>query len=135
MPVKITILGGGPGGYVAAVRAAQLGAEVTLIEEHNLGGTCLNWGCIPSKVLITTATLLENIKKADTFAITINGEVFPDIKRLMERKDKVVEDQRKGILDLLKHHKIQYLKGTGYIKGKGHHCGSPPPPSSPALGR
>lgn len=119
MTVKIAIFGGGPGGYVAAIRAAQLGAEVTLIEEHNLGGTCLNWGCIPSKVLITTATLLENIKKADVFGITINGEVFPDIRRLMERKDKVVGDQRKGILDLLKHHKIQYLKGTGYIKGKG----------------
>ena len=58
MPVKIAILGAGPGGYVAAVRAAQLEADVTLIEADNVGGTCLNWGCIPSNVMITTAELL-----------------------------------------------------------------------------
>ncbi len=119
VPVKLAIFGGGPGGYVAAVRAAQLGAEVTLIEEDNLGGTCLNWGCIPSKVLITTATLFEKIKKADSFGISVNGDVFPHMNRLMERKDRVVEEQRKGILNLLKHHKIQYVQGTGYIRRKG----------------
>jgi len=117
--VKIAIFGGGPGGYIAAVRAAQLGAEVTVIEEDNLGGTCLNWGCIPSKVLITAANLLGRIRNAEVFGITINGDVLADMTRLMERKDRVVEDQRKGILDLLKRHKIQYLKGTGYLKKKG----------------
>ncbi len=119
MAVRIAILGAGPGGYVAAVRAAQLGADVTVIEEDDLGGTCLNWGCIPSKVLINTANLLERVKKADEFGITIDNGVWPNMARLMERKDKVVQDQRKGILDLLRRHHIRYLKGTGYLKRKG----------------
>ncbi len=119
MPVRIVVLGAGPGGYVAAVRAAQEGAEVTVIEAENPGGTCLNWGCIPSKVMITTAELLEKLKRAGSFGITIEGGVRPDMPRLMERKDKVVEDQRRGILNLLEHHRVRYLKGTGYVKGKG----------------
>jgi dihydrolipoamide dehydrogenase len=117
--VKIVVLGAGPGGYVAAVRAAQKGAEVTVIESDNPGGTCLNWGCIPSKVMITTAELLEKVNKADSFGITIEGNVRPNMARLIERKDKVVEDQRKGIMNLLKHHRVHYLKGTGYVKAKG----------------
>lgn len=117
--MKIVVLGAGPGGYVAAVRAAQEGAEVTVIEAENPGGTCLNWGCIPSKVMITTAELLEKFKKADRFGITVEGDVRPNMSRLMERKDKVLEDQRKGILNLLKHHRIRYLKGTGLVKAKG----------------
>jgi dihydrolipoamide dehydrogenase len=119
VPVKIAVLGAGPGGYVAAIRAAQFGADVTLMEEENIGGTCLNWGCIPSKVLITTADLLEKIRKADAFGITVEGNVCADMSRLMQRKNKVIQDQSKGILDLLKHHRIHYVKGTGSIKGKG----------------
>ena len=119
MPVKIAILGAGPGGYIAAVRAAQLGAHVTLVEEENVGGTCLNWGCIPSKVLITTAELLEKMKRADAFGIAVEGNIRLDMPRLMERKNKVIQDQSKGILELLKHHRIRYVKGTGSIKGKG----------------
>jgi dihydrolipoamide dehydrogenase len=119
VPIRITILGAGPGGYVAALRAAQLGADVTLIEEDNVGGTCMNWGCIPSKVMITTAELLEKVRNADAFGIAIDGSVRPNMPRLMERKNKVIQDQSKGILDLLKHHHVRYLKGTGYLKGKG----------------
>jgi dihydrolipoamide dehydrogenase len=119
MTVNIAILGAGPGGYVAAVRAAQLGADVTLIEEENVGGTCLNWGCIPSKVMITTAELLEKIKKADAYGITVEGSVRPNMQRLMERKNAVIQAQTKGILDILKHHNIRYLKGTGYLRDKG----------------
>lgn len=119
MSVKIVILGAGPGGYVAAVRAAQKGAEVTVIEADNPGGTCLNWGCIPSKVMITTADLLEKVKKASTFGITIEGEARANMPLLMERKNKVIEDQRKGIMNLLKHHRIRYLNGTGYVKARG----------------
>jgi len=116
--IKMVILGAGPGGYVAAVRAAQLGADVTLIEEDNVGGTCLNWGCIPSKILIAAAELLEKIRKADTFGITLEGGVRPNMPRLMERKNRIVETQRRGILDLLQHHRVRYLKGTGYLKGR-----------------
>jgi dihydrolipoamide dehydrogenase len=119
MPIKIAILGAGPGGYVAAVKAAQLGADVTIIEEDNVGGTCLNWGCIPSKVMITTAELLQKIKKADAIGIDVEGDVRLNMQRLMERKNSVIKSQTKGILDLLKHHNIHYLKGTGYLKGKG----------------
>ncbi len=119
MTTKIAVIGAGPAGYVAAIRAAQLGADVTVVEEYNVGGTCLNWGCIPSKVMITTAELLQKIKKADAFGIDVEGSVRLNMQRLMERKNTVIKNQTKGILDLLKHHNIRYLKGTGYIKGKG----------------
>ncbi|PKL37350.1 MAG: dihydrolipoyl dehydrogenase [Spirochaetae bacterium HGW-Spirochaetae-1] len=118
MSKKILILGAGPGGYIAAVRAAQLGAEVSIIEKEHVGGTCLNWGCIPSKVMITTAELLEKIKKSQSYGITVDGSIGVDMPRLMERKNSVIEAQRKGILSLLKHHHIRYIQGTAYLKGK-----------------
>jgi len=118
MPKKIVILGAGPGGYIAAVRAAQLGAEVSIIEKEHVGGTCLNWGCIPSKVMITTAELLEKIKKSQSYGITVDGSIGVDMPRLMERKNSVIEAQRNGILSLLKHHHIRYIRGTAYLKGK-----------------
>ena len=73
MATRITIIGAGPGGYVAAVRAAQLGAEVTVIERENVGGTCLNWGCIPSKIMIRTAAVLEDFHRAATFGIQVDA--------------------------------------------------------------
>ena len=115
MSVKIAILGAGPGGYVAAVRAAQQGAEVTVIEQDEVGGTCLNRGCIPSKVMKTTAEMLEQFQRASEFGLAVNGPVVPDIERLMARKQKVVQDQVRGILKLLDHHKVRCLKGTGRI--------------------
>jgi dihydrolipoamide dehydrogenase len=119
MTTKITVIGAGPGGYVAAIRAAQLGAEVTVIEDDNVGGTCLNWGCIPSKIMITTAELLEKFHQSRQYGIEIDGNVRLDMQRLMARKNSVIQSQTKGILDLFKHHKIQYIKGTGYIKKPG----------------
>ncbi|MBW2110607.1 MAG: dihydrolipoyl dehydrogenase [Deltaproteobacteria bacterium] len=117
MSVKIVILGAGPGGYVAAIRAAQRGAEVTVIEQDQVGGTCLNRGCIPSKVMKTTAEMLERFQRASEFGLTVEGPVVPDMGRLMDRKQKVVQDQVKGILRLLSHHKIRYVRGTGRIAG------------------
>jgi len=119
MTIKVTVIGAGPGGYVAAMRAARRGAEVTLIERDNVGGTCLNRGCIPSKVMITTAEMLEKFNRALEFGLKVEGKVTPDMLRLMERKQKVIKDQAKGILDQLQHHKVRYLRGTGTIKGKG----------------
>jgi dihydrolipoamide dehydrogenase len=116
---RVAILGAGPGGYVAAIRAAQLGAEVTVIENDNVGGTCLNWGCIPSKVIITTAELLEKFHRADHFGITLEGSVRVNMPKVMARKQAVVKDQADGILKLFKQHKIHYLKGSGIIKGPG----------------
>ena len=119
MTTNITVIGAGPGGYVAAIRAAQLGAEVTVIEDDNVGGTCLNWGCIPSKIMITTAEILEKFHQSHQYGIEIDGNVRLDMQRLMTRKNSVIQSQTKGILDLFKHHKIQYIKGTGYIKKPG----------------
>ncbi len=116
---RICVLGGGPGGYVAAVRAAQLGGEVTLIEADNVGGTCLNRGCIPSKTLITTAELLEKFHRAAEFGLTVEGSVRPDMQRLMARKNAVIKSQIKGIENLLKHHRIHLVKGTGTIRQPG----------------
>jgi len=119
MGTKITVLGAGPGGYVAAIRAAQLGAEVTVIEADNVGGTCLNRGCIPSKIMITTAEMLEKFHRAAEFGLAVEGGVRPDMQRLMARKNAVIKSQIKGILNLFKHHRIQFIKGSGYIKGPG----------------
>jgi dihydrolipoamide dehydrogenase len=119
MATRITIIGAGPGGYVAAIRAAQAGAEVTLIERDNVGGTCLNWGCIPSKVMVTSAELLDKFRRASEFGIMTEGKIYPDMRRIMARKEKVIQDQRKGILGLLSHHKIRYLKGQGMLKSPG----------------
>ena len=117
MTSKITIIGAGPGGYVAAIRAAQLGAEVTLIEHDNVGGTCLNWGCVPSKVMRTSAEILEKFHRAQEFGINVTEKAYPDMQRLMARKEQVIRDHMKGIFKLLKHHKVSYLKGYAYIEG------------------
>jgi dihydrolipoamide dehydrogenase len=119
MTTRITILGAGPGGYVAAVRAAQLGADVTLVEQDNPGGTCLNWGCIPSKVLITSADLLRRFRKARVFGLEVIGEIRPRMDWLMARKAKVVADQVQGLLKLFAHHRIRYVRGRGAIEGPG----------------
>ena len=119
MGLKVVVIGSGPGGYIAAIRAAQLGAEVTIIEEDSVGGTCLNRGCIPSKVMIKTAGMLENFRRAEEFGIHSVGPVTPDLMKLMDRKEKVIKSQAVGIDKLLKKNKIRYLKGNGSIKEPG----------------
>lgn len=116
MNSKMVIIGAGPGGYVAAVRAAQLGAQVTVIEKENVGGTCLNWGCVPSKVMKTTAELLERCRRAEEFGLSSVNDVKVDMKALMERKTRVIQDQAKGIHRLFEHHKIKYIIGTAHIQ-------------------
>jgi dihydrolipoamide dehydrogenase len=117
MSKRITVIGAGPGGYVAAIRAAQLGAEVAVIEQEGVGGTCLNWGCIPSKVMKTTAEMLEKFHRAQEFGIELHGTIRPNMKALMARKQAVVQNQVKGVLKLFKHHRIRYLAGKGIIEG------------------
>ncbi len=113
--MKITILGAGPGGYVAAIKAAQLGAEVTVIEESEVGGTCLNWGCIPTKTLIASAELLHKIKKAKSFGLELDGTVSPNIEKIVDRKNKVVSTQVKGIRGLFKSWGVNIIEGRGVI--------------------
>ena len=119
MTTKVNIIGAGPGGYIAAIRAAQLGAEVTIVEQEEVGGTCLNRGCIPSKIMKTTAEILEKFSRAKEFGIAINGNIRPDMKALMVKKEAVIQNQIKGILKLFDHHKICYLRGHGYITEPG----------------
>ncbi len=119
MANKIIVIGGGPGGYVAAARAAALGGDVTLIEKENLGGTCLNWGCIPSKIMKNSADIFLKFKKADQFGIMLTGNVSPDIKGLMAKKEKIIQTQRKGIASLLEANKVKIEEGRARIKSSG----------------
>ncbi len=119
MTKQLVIIGGGPGGYVAALKGAALGARVTLIEKENLGGTCLNWGCIPSKIMKNSADLLLKCLEADKMGIQIEGHVSADMTALMARKDKILEDQRKGIEGLMEANGISVLFGKGKIAGPG----------------
>jgi len=119
MAENIIIIGAGPGGYVAALRAAGLGARVTLIEKENLGGTCLNYGCIPSKIMKNSADLLLNCLKAGSLGIKISGTVSPDIRVLMQRKEKVLEGQRKGLAGLLEKAGVNVVMGRAKIVSPG----------------
>lgn len=119
MTEKIVVIGGGPGGYVAALRAATLGADVIVIEKENLGGTCLNWGCIPSKIMKNTADILQKCRKAPDFGIQLEGAVLPDMAGLMARKNKILASQRAGIDGLLKGRKVNVIKGCARITGPG----------------
>lgn len=119
MATKIVIIGGGPGGYVAALRSAALGGEVTLIEKENLGGTCLNRGCIPSKIMKHSADIFQKFCEAGKFGIKVHGEVLPDMTALMEKKNKILETQRKGIASLLQASHVTVEKGLGKIKAPG----------------
>lgn len=119
MTTRVTVLGAGPGGYVAAVRAAQLGAAVTVVESRQVGGTCLNRGCIPSKIMKTTADMLEKFHRADAFGIRTAGGAVPDLPKLMARKQSVLAAQIKGIEGLLAHHKITLIRGHARIAGPG----------------
>ncbi len=113
---QVAVIGAGPGGYVAAIRAAQLGLEVTLVEKEFLGGLCLNWGCIPSKALIHVADLKAQIERADSFGIVTSG-VSLDLPKLMGWKDGVVEKLRKGVATLMSKNKIEVIQGTAYFTG------------------
>ncbi|MBQ3421540.1 MAG: FAD-dependent oxidoreductase, partial [Romboutsia sp.] len=95
--MKIAVIGGGPGGYVAAIKAAMLGAEVTVIEKKRVGGTCLNVGCIPTKALLAPSSMLMNIREAKDFRINIDGEINSDCGAVMNRIDKVVSQLISGI--------------------------------------
>jgi dihydrolipoamide dehydrogenase len=113
--MRLAVLGAGPGGYVAAIRAAQLGAEVTVVEKSEVGGTCLNWGCIPTKTLIASCELLAAARKSESFGIDIRGEILPNISKMMERKNRVVETLVKGIRALFKSRGITIIEGEGTL--------------------
>jgi dihydrolipoamide dehydrogenase len=114
---QVAVIGAGPGGYVAAIRAAQLGLEVTLVERELVGGVCLNWGCIPSKALIHVSDLKQDIETADSLGLVTTG-LTVDLKKLMQWKDGVVEKLRRGVVSLLSQHKVQVITGNASITGE-----------------
>lgn len=110
MSLKVAVIGGGPGGYVAAIRAAQLGADVTLIEKENLGGACLNVGCIPTKALLHTAELLENAKNGESLGV--EAKVSLNFAKAQAHKAQVVKKLVGGVAGLLRANKVEVLKGA-----------------------
>ncbi len=119
MTDQIAIIGAGPGGYAAALRASALGAAVTLVEREGVGGTCLNWGCIPSKIMKTSADLLLKINEAHRYGITVQGTTTTDMAALMRRKQTLIQTQQQGILSLLKRGGVTVLNGRAKIKAMG----------------
>ena len=111
----IAILGAGPGGYVAAIRAAQLGARVTVVEHQALGGVCLNWGCIPSKALLSVVELGDKAKKGAELGLKVEGQIGYDLAQMIARKNKVVESLVKGIGMLFKTWGIEHIDGWGEL--------------------
>jgi len=112
----IVIIGAGPGGYVAAIRAAQLGAQVTVVENQALGGVCLNSGCIPSKALLSVIELSEKLKKADDLGLTLAGPTAVNPIQMVERKNRVVAGLVKGIATLFKAWGVTHIEGTGMLQ-------------------
>ncbi|SDP08288.1 dihydrolipoyl dehydrogenase [Desulforhopalus singaporensis] len=116
--MKIAIIGAGPGGYVAAIRAAQKGAEVVLVDKYKVGGTCLNYGCIPSKILKKTAEMLDSFSHCSEFGIDHGAGAKCNMAQLMKRKEQVIDTQAKGIHALLQKAKVTYVCGTAYFPKK-----------------
>ncbi|UUV20831.1 dihydrolipoyl dehydrogenase [Paenimyroides aestuarii] len=116
MKYDIIILGSGPGGYVTAIRASQLGFKVAVVEKENLGGICLNWGCIPTKALLKSAQVFDYLKHAADYGLTINGEVDKDFNAVISRSRGVAEGMSKGVQFLMKKNKIEVIDGFGKVK-------------------
>ncbi len=114
----LIVLGGGPGGYVAAIRASQLGMKTALVEREHLGGICLNWGCIPTKALLRTSEIYHLMQRADEFGLKAENVSF-DIKKVVARSRKVAGQLNKGVGFLMKKHKVQVFDGHGRLNGAG----------------
>ncbi|MCG8526703.1 MAG: FAD-dependent oxidoreductase, partial [Opitutales bacterium] len=114
----LAVIGGGPAGYPAAIRATQLGKKVVCIEKERAGGTCLNWGCIPSKALLKSAETFENLQHVETFGIEI-GEATFDFGKVMDRSRGVADRMAKGIEFLFKKNKVDYKVGLGKVIAQG----------------
>jgi len=118
MKYDVLIIGSGPGGYVAAIRAAQLGLKTGVIERENLGGICLNWGCIPTKSLLKSALVYDYFKHAEDYGISLIGQAEPDFTAIVKRSRGVAESMSKGVQFLLKKNKVEVLTGTGKLAGQ-----------------
>jgi dihydrolipoamide dehydrogenase len=115
MKYDLVVIGSGPGGYVAAIRASQLGMKVGVVERENLGGICLNWGCIPTKALLKSAQVYEYTQHAADYGVKISGDAKPDFAKIIERSRSVAEGMSKGVQFLFKKNKIDIISGTGKL--------------------
>ncbi len=118
MDYDVIVIGSGPGGYVAAIRASQLGMKAAVIEKENVGGVCLNWGCIPTKSLLKSAQAYEYAKHAADYGVSIEGIVKPDFPAMIKRSRQVADNMSKGIQFLFKKNKIESITGFGKLAGK-----------------
>ncbi|RJQ53688.1 MAG: dihydrolipoyl dehydrogenase [Actinobacteria bacterium] len=116
--MRIVFIGAGPGGYVGAARAAKLGAEVVLVEKQFLGGTCLNWGCIPTKALLHGAKGVLDLSKIAEYGVAVSS-FDVDTAKMVARKNEVVEKLRSGVAQLMKMNKVKVVEGFGSIEGPG----------------
>jgi len=112
----VAIIGGGPGGYVAAIRAAQLGLKTAVIEREHLGGICLNWGCIPTKALLRSAEIYRNMARAEEFGLSAKGLDF-DLPKMVARSRDVSDRLTKGVAFLLRKNKVDVINGTAALAG------------------
>ena len=111
----VVILGSGPGGYVTAIRASQLGLKVAVVEKENLGGVCLNWGCIPTKALLKSAQVFQYIQHAEDYGIKV-GKADADFNAVIARSRGVADGMSKGVQFLMKKNKIDVIDGFGTVK-------------------
>ncbi len=118
MNYDLIVIGSGPGGYVAAIRASQLGLKTAIIEKESLGGICLNWGCIPTKALLKSAQVFEYLNHAADYGITVNGGEV-NFEAIIKRSRGVADGMSKGVQFLMKKNKIDVINGFGKIKSKG----------------
>src|SRR5688572_19479903 len=117
MAYDVIVLGSGPGGYVAAIRASQLGFKTAVIERESLGGICLNWGCIPTKALLKSAQVYDYIKHAKDFGIEATGT--QNFEAVIKRSRGVADKMSKGVAFLMRKNKIDVITGTGKVISKG----------------
>jgi dihydrolipoamide dehydrogenase len=118
MNYDVIVIGSGPGGYVAAIRASQLGLKTAIVEKESLGGICLNWGCIPTKALLKSAQVFEYLNHAAEYGIKVNGGEV-DFESVIKRSRGVADGMSKGVQFLMKKNKIDVLMGYGKLKSKG----------------
>jgi dihydrolipoamide dehydrogenase len=120
MNYDVIVIGSGPGGYVAAIRASQLGLKTAVVERESLGGICLNWGCIPTKALLKSAQVFEYLNHAADYGIKIEGQGTVDFDAVVKRSRGVADGMSKGVQFLMKKNKIDVINGFGKLKGKGN---------------